>query len=313
MVVAAGLALLWALAFRPAPAQAHPLGNFTINHYDGIEVAADGITVYRVLDMAEIPAFQERQRIDSDGDGDVSASEADAWAAAKVDDLAKNMLLVVDGGDVALTPQSHDITFPDGQAGLKLLRLAATYRAALPAGWRDRHPAVEFTDSNYADRLGWREIVVRAGSGVSLVGSTARDSDVSDELLHYPSDALASPLDDRSVQFSFGPGVGSEPAPDVNVDHATATRGNPDSTLGRFSALIAKKDLGFGVVALALLAALGFGALHALSPGHGKTIVAAYLVGSRGTAKHALILALTVTATHTSSVYAIGLITLYLS
>jgi ABC-type nickel/cobalt efflux system permease component RcnA len=59
--------------------------------------------------------------------------------------------------------------------------------------------------------------------------------------------------------------------------------------------------------------ALVLGALHALSPGHGKTVVAAYLVGSRGTARHALFLGATVTATHTAGVYALGLVTLLLS
>jgi ABC-type nickel/cobalt efflux system permease component RcnA len=64
---------------------------------------------------------------------------------------------------------------------------------------------------------------------------------------------------------------------------------------------------------LAWLAAFAFGAVHALSPGHGKTLVAAYLVGSRGTPRHAVFLGLTVTFTHTVSVFALGLVTLYLS
>ena len=55
------------------------------------------------------------------------------------------------------------------------------------------------------------------------------------------------------------------------------------------------------------------GALHALQPGHGKTLVAAYLVGSRGTMKHALILGLIVTAAHTAGVYLLGGATLYAS
>jgi ABC-type nickel/cobalt efflux system permease component RcnA len=62
-----------------------------------------------------------------------------------------------------------------------------------------------------------------------------------------------------------------------------------------------------------LLAAFGWGALHALSPGHGKTIVAAYLVGSRGTAQHALFLGLTTTITHTAGVFALGGVTLFAS
>jgi ABC-type nickel/cobalt efflux system permease component RcnA len=58
---------------------------------------------------------------------------------------------------------------------------------------------------------------------------------------------------------------------------------------------------------IGLCVAFGLGAAHALSPGHGKTIVAAYLVGSRGTMKHALFLGGMVTFTHTISVFALGL------
>jgi ABC-type nickel/cobalt efflux system permease component RcnA len=61
-----------------------------------------------------------------------------------------------------------------------------------------------------------------------------------------------------------------------------------------------------GVALLALLVALMLGAVHAFSPGHGKTVVGAYLVGSRGTPRHAAFLGLTVTITHTAGVFALG-------
>jgi ABC-type nickel/cobalt efflux system permease component RcnA len=72
-------------------------------------------------------------------------------------------------------------------------------------------------------------------------------------------------------------------------------------------------QLGFGIVLAALAVAVGLGALHALEPGHGKTMVAAYLVGSRGTAWHAMVLGLIVTATHTAGVYILGAFTLFAS
>ena len=281
LALAAALAAVTVAVFAPGgsgTASAHPLGNFTINHYDRIEVSETGIQVYRVLDMAEIPAFRERQQIDANGDGTVDGGEAEAYAAAKADDLRGNLRLRVNGDGAALSDVSHQITFPAGQGGLSLLRLTAVYRAALPADWRTKPPEIEFEDSNYADRLGWREIVVRNGAGTALLDSSAPAADVSHELTSYPTDALSSPLDVRSATFSFEPGLGLVPpaAPD---DAARATRNNPDSTLAHFSDLIAKDHLTPGVIALALLAAMGFGAIHALSPGHGKTVVAAYLVG----------------------------------
>lgn len=292
---------------------AHPLGNFTINHYDRIDVAETGIQVYRVLDMAEIPTFQERQKIDANGDGTVDDAESEAWAAAKVDDLKSHITLTVNGHEAKLSDVSHTLTFPAGQGGLLLARLTATYHADLPDGWRDASPKIAFTDDNYGDRIGWREIVVRPGLGVEVVGSSAPAQDISNELLNYPQNSLTSPLDVRTAAFSFKPGVGAAPVASTDADHARAIRGNTDTTLSSYADLIAKDHLSVGVVILALLAAMGFGAIHALSPGHGKTIVAAYMVGSRGTPKHALLLGLTVTATHTSSVYALGFITLYLS
>lgn len=80
-----------------------------------------------------------------------------------------------------------------------------------------------------------------------------------------------------------------------------------------FADLIAIPELGLGAVLLALLAALGWGAMHAMSPGHGKTLVAAYLVGAHGTARHTLFLGLTTTVTHTAGVFALGFVTLALS
>ncbi len=63
----------------------------------------------------------------------------------------------------------------------------------------------------------------------------------------------------------------------------------------------------------ALAAALFWGAAHALSPGHGKAVVTAYLVGQRGTPWHAVLLGLIVTATHTIGVFTLGFVTLALS
>jgi len=79
------------------------------------------------------------------------------------------------------------------------------------------------------------------------------------------------------------------------------------------SRLLHQGEIGWSVMLLGLLAAFAFGAVHALSPGHGKTLVAAYLVGARGTPRHAVLLGLMVTFTHTISVFGLGLVTLYLS
>jgi ABC-type nickel/cobalt efflux system permease component RcnA len=77
--------------------------------------------------------------------------------------------------------------------------------------------------------------------------------------------------------------------------------------------LLHQTNAGWGMLALGMAVAFGLGAVHALSPGHGKTLVAAYLVGTRGTPRHAAFLGGMVTFTHTASVFFLGFVTLFLS
>ena len=306
---------------RPSEAEAHPLGNFTVNRYARIELSTDAIHLRYVLDLAEIPAFQERDAIDADGDDQVSPAEREAYLERQAERLLQGLHFTISGAPVELQAIAGELTFPPGQGGLDTQRVVLDFTAPMQEGWQDAVQQVEFRDDNYADRLGWREIVVRSGDGVRLLSSTAPAEDVSDELRAYPEDGLSNPLHVSSATFGFEPG--DPPVTNAGVaggvgtreadTQARAVRGNRDSPLARYADLIAEDQLTFGVIALALLAALGFGAIHALSPGHGKTIVAAYLVGSQGTARHALLLGLTVTVTHTSSVYALGFVTLFLS
>ena len=126
---------------------------------------------------------------------------------------------------------------------------------------------------------------------------------------------LASPADqlDATVDARLGDGgidVGAVQT-DGNVAAAEAGR---DHTGGRLESLVdPSQPLTVGFVLVALLVAMGWGALHALTPGHGKTMVAAYLAGSRGTARHAFALGATVTVAHTATVFALGFVTLTLS
>jgi ABC-type nickel/cobalt efflux system permease component RcnA len=73
-----------------------------------------------------------------------------------------------------------------------------------------------------------------------------------------------------------------------------------------FTDFLVRKDLTVAFALLSVLASVAFGVLHALAPGHGKTVMAAYLVGQRGTRRQALQLGSIVTFTHTASVLALG-------
>ena len=194
-----------------------------------------------------------------------------------------------------------------GRAGSQTLRLAVVYQAGAPEGVSPTVP-IAFTDRNYADRAGWKEIVVRPSEGANVTVDPALTTDRSDALLHYPAETLRSAPDVRDVSFTWAAGTGV-PAPAVATTQ-TATVGRTSTGFaGVFSDLL-HHDRTLDFVLLSLLIAFVFGMQHALGPGHGKTMVAAYLVGSKGTPKQAVILGLTVTATHTSTVYLLGAVTL---
>ena len=286
----------------PLSVTAHPLGNFSVNRYSRIEIAPERVRIVYILDMAEIPTFQELRALPTDITTDAPAR--DRYATAQAERIRGQVRLTVDGTALPLTIEGTELTFPPGQGDLQTLRLRVRYTAPLRSHTGEY--TADYRDDNTPERLGWREVVVRTAPGVALVDSSAPTQDASDELRDYPQDLLQSPLNRTTARLRFAPGTGG-----VAVA-APAVRGGGRSD-DAFAALIAAETSSLPVLLLALCAAAAFGAAHALTPGHGKTLVGAYLVGSRGTPVHALALGLTVTLTHTASVFALGLITLFAS
>jgi nickel/cobalt exporter len=266
-----------------ATAQAHPLGNFTVNRFSRIEVSGERLYVRYVLDLAEIPTFQARQA------GDI---DADVYARR----IAAGAHLSVDGRPAKLVPIVRALAFPRGAGGLRTTRLEVVLRGPRI----ESASRISYRDTNYASRLGWREIVVGANAPSR-----------SQELRSYPKDLLQSPLDVGSVTSTLAPTGGPSMPP--RLTRGAALQAPDRISDSGFARLIARDRLSVGFVLVSLLIAMFWGAAHALSPGHGKSIVAAYLVGSRGTARHAAMLGLTVTITHTIGVFALGLVTLSLS
>jgi nickel/cobalt exporter len=283
----AGLAVLGA-----AGASAHPLGNFSINHLSQVSISAERVDVRYTLDQAEIPTFQER------------SLGAQRLLARKRVEIGRGLRLVVNGRAVPLTVEAGArISFPPGQGGLKLTRVELALTAAVT-----RPRRVEFRDETFAGRVGWKDVIIQAGRGTA-VKSSIPTTDPTNGLRSYPADKLASPLDRRGASFAVTAGAGTVSAP-RGLDAAPTTQNRSGDGL---AGVFADAADGKGVLLFLLLAALGWGALHALSPGHGKAMVAAYLVGTHGSARHALALGATVTVTHTVGVFALGLVTLALS
>jgi nickel/cobalt exporter len=296
LAVGAALAL-------PAMSAAHPLGNFTTNHYSRVVVSGDRVYVLYVLDLAEIPTFQQKSRVESDG--------REGYARRLVSTVARGLSLRIGSRVLPLRPLRHAIGFPPGVAGLRTTRLEVVFASGPVPGGRER---LSYRDATFPGRIGWKEVVVQSSSGARLVSATAPEQTASDELRAYPKDLLSSPLDVRAATATFVSGRGPGTAPAVSAGRALDSRVSVrEAGDGGFTGLISKSRLSVGFVLLALLLAFFWGAVHALSPGHGKSIVAAYLVGTRGTPRHAVVLGLTVTITHTVGVFALGLVTLALS
>jgi ABC-type nickel/cobalt efflux system permease component RcnA len=273
------LLVVAAALLAPAAASAHPLGNFTINRFSRVEVSGHRLYVRYVLDMAEIPTFQ--------------AGRIDARAYARR--IARNAKLEVAGKAAALVPLGTALAHPRGAAGLRTTRLEVILAGPKLSG----QASISYRDDNYKDRIGWKEIVV--GNAQST----------SDELRAYPKNLLQSPLDITSVKTQLAPTSGPDVPPALS---SGKTLEAPDRVADAgFSSLIGRHHLSALVILASLAAAFFWGMAHALSPGHGKTIVAAYLVGQRGTPWHAAALGAIVTATHTIGVFALGLVTLALS
>jgi ABC-type nickel/cobalt efflux system permease component RcnA len=305
------LAALGALALLlglPLRALAHPLGNFTINRYSRLIAGGEQVLLTYVVDMAEVPAWQEARRLDRNGDGAYSDEERSAWIAATLPELVARLHLSVDGHAVQWTVGDAALALPPGQAGLPTLRLEANLAAPLPSAAGELR--LSFRDDNFAGRLGWQEVVVQESTGARLLASSVPQADVSDALTAYPNDLLQSPLAVHEAIFRIVPAAGAARA---TGGTQVAPAGTSPRMAGTdpFADLASRPLSGPGALLLAGLAAFGWGAAHAFSPGHGKAIVAAYLVGSRGTAAHALFLGVTTTVTHTAGVFSLGFLTLF--
>jgi len=299
--VAAGVLLSLTVA-TPA-AQAHPLGNFTINRSSALVISMDRVTVLYTVDMAEIPTFQEKPRIDADGDGGLAGEELDGYAQGLGRSLIQEVTLTADGEMVPLTLGDCRASLRPGQGGLSTLRIEATFSGELPS----ERTALAYEDRNFTDpeRLGWKEVTARAVDGQGIESSSVPSTSPSDRLRRYPQDLLSSPFDVTTAHLIVAPAA----AGGRGSSSASEGGGRPDALGGSFAALI-ERPLSPPFFFVAVLLALSFGALHALGPGHGKTVMAAYLVGAQGRVQDALLVGVAVSFMHTASVVALGLATL---
>jgi ABC-type nickel/cobalt efflux system permease component RcnA len=287
---------------------AHPLGNFSVNQFTRIEAASDELRIRQVLDLAEIPSFQARNEIDTDKDGVFSLAELDAYQSRLSRDYLANLELLVNEQPLTLAERSRSANAIAGEGGLPTLRFEWELVTALTTN--SNVLKLQFANDNYQDRLGWREIVASQTGNIRIFDSNIHSTTLSNELRLYPADLLSTPLNERTASFAITAGPIPAGSTAISGRDGKPVASTPTDSL---ASLVAVGEITPLVALLGLLIAFGLGAAHALSPGHGKTVVGAYLVGSKGTPRHAVFLGMTVTVTHTLGVFALGLITLFAS
>ncbi len=303
----------------PGKANAHPMGNFSINHYARFEARNDVLALRYILDFAEIPTTELRTQLDSDGNSLINEGEKRAFLATETAKFADNLTVTVDSKPASLQLRSSKLDLRPGAGGLDTLRVISDFEIALSPG---QTHSIAYNDLNFPARTGWMEVVALAAPGRTVRDSTASAKDQSRELTFFPLDATIVPPRQTTATFSItAPGSTAGSAPSIGTtsqsaasplqNGETAPSTNTHTPQNRFTQAIAPAELTPGLFLGGILVALLFGAVHAFSPGHGKTMVAAYLVGTRGTPRHAVILGLVVTITHTFGVFLLGLATLF--
>ena len=314
-------ALLAAFALAPVVAQADTvaslLGNFTVNQYAGVDIAARTIDVRYAVVFGQIPALRELHVADADGDGVTTEAERTAYARKMAPAIADAIKVAVDGVPVPLRTGRVKTSLPDEQGGFSL-RVDVDLTGAIP-GDANAVRSLTLRNDNFAGRFGWQEIVVNAAPGLSVFATNAFGTSLTHGLTEAVTEIPASgPLAERDVHMSVTSGTPPAGARLIGPRDGAPGVAAPADAGGswlaretrRLVGLISGADVGPQVALVALAVAMFLGALHAFAPGHGKTVVGAYLIGSRATARHAAFLGLTVTVTHTIGVFALGFATL---
>ena len=305
----AAIVALMAIAGAAAPVSAHPLGNFTVNRAIRIDIGA-AVTITSVLDLAEIPAFEVIRGLDADGDERLSPAEGDPYAETTCATWGTDLAVSIDGSAARLEPFAEPaLDLPIGVGGLPTLRLLCRFTVAEPELDEGGPNQLSMTDRTDDDRIGWHEVSAGNGEGATIVESDVPGVSPSALLTAYPDTALTAPPDVRSATVSFT--LARSSATDAVVT-APGTAISRSGDVDPLAALIGG-TLSPGVVALAVLLSLGLGATHAVSPGHGKTLVAAYVLGAGGSARSALQIGLWVAVAHTGGVLVLGAVTLVAS
>jgi nickel/cobalt exporter len=247
-------------------------------------------TIQYHTDYGEILANVKTMQADKDQDGMLSSREKTAFLQKLADDIQSHLKFSIDG-------VQHQLRYTHGRLHVLdenhlITRLMFEVSANEP--FEGEH-TVSLSDGNFPGAvLGNMRFAVHAGPGSETVQGLQNDHTL-------------------TWRFLSQKGLPGDPKGENEENIQTTKEDKNSSEVGGLTSLIKKEKLSGIWVLFGLIIAAGIGALHALSPGHGKTMVAAYLVGTKGKVSDAIILGSTVTLTHVASVIVLGFVALFLS
>ncbi len=296
-------AALLALCLVPALATAHAQYKpFTLNRYAIIAFEPPGIHITYNITVGDLPAQQLRKRFDKNSDGNVDRAEFDhmvRWVQAQI---RGGLSITLDGKSQEVLPVEPDVDLVTNKVEMFApiwFRFQIKIKCPVGKHHLKYHDLAEFA------KMGQTELFIRRTPLVHLIRAVRpqKDRGVVERMFWKGGTTPGQVILDFEVL--------KHPQKTQTKDRV-ASQTKEDESSGLKLALTTK-NLGFNGIIIALMLAMGLGALHALSPGHGKTLVAAYLVGSHGTIRHAMVLGLIVTLTHVMSVLLLGLVALWAS
>lgn len=301
---------LLALTLLPlvaAAVAAHPLPNMRFDRTVHVRVGPTGATVRYALEVNDwTMVFDSRGLISKEEVADLTGQLAygKKYAEKKAPLIADALKIELDGERLPVRPTKVEVV-PERDH----LRLQFQFRAAWPPGRPAVKRTVQFEDQNFEDRSGQITLTLdRSDDGIELLEvEEPEDLRGRSPLDYKPGDEKRA----RRASAVFA-AVGNEaPAGPQQADSplVVESHGQDRSLIEdvRDRGLTAVFDSGLGLGLMLLLAA-AFGMGHAFTPGHGKTMVAAYLVGERGTVRHAVVLGMVATIAHTGSVIALAVV-----
>ena len=305
--------LLLAAAGVVTRASAHQITGTDIATVTQLTVDYNTVKGIYEVQYGELAALEERRRLDADGSGSISAAEVTAYTARRAAELAGNLSLSLDDRQVAVALSAGEVLPPETLVAPGQM----TLRYQLPPVTVDltRAATLGFRDANQFPRLVHADIIIEALPLVDIGAVEPRSGSVKTTKIQAPKGPVEArlALEPAAAMWQGGAFAAGQQALGLGAQTGAATTNQTASTTDRLKGMLRTEQLSVGVIAFALALSLFLGAAHALEPGHGKTIVAAYLIGSRGTVGNAVFLGGVVTFTHTFSVIVLGALTLLAS